>query len=144
MVQQLHFPISISGDRVLQRACRGSGLLLNICSLLGVLELPLSSCGNWKLPRCSVVGARLLLTQSTTQGTNVNEILWTSSSAAETAVINSRCYFQAALVSFTQPRSDLVWAESLCRIWLQDCTANIQQDEPVNYSLLCPAHALQT
>lgn len=77
--------------------------------------------------------------QSTTQGTNVNEILWTSSSAAETAVINSQGYFQATLVRFTQPASGLVLAEPPCWIWLQECTTNTQQDEPVNYSLFCPA-----
>lgn len=73
--------------------------------------------------------------QSTTQGTNVNEILWTSSSAAETAVINSQGYFQPTLVRFTQPGSGVIWAEPLCWIWFQECTTNIQRDEPVNYSL---------
>lgn len=77
--------------------------------------------------------------RSTTQGTNVNEILWTSSSAAETAVINSQGYFQPTLVRFTQPGSGVIWAEPLCWIWLQECTTNIQRDEPVNYSLLYPA-----
>lgn len=37
---------------------------------------------------------------------------------------------------FTLAWSDLVWAEPPCGIWLQDCTTNTQQDEPVNYSLL--------
>lgn len=135
----LNFPFIICEYTVLQRVCCGgglSGLLFYICSLIGVLLLPLSSCGKWKLQRRSVVGAS---SQSRTQGTNVNEILWTSSSAAETAVINRQVYFQATLVRFTQPWSDLVWAEPPCGIWLQDCTTNIQQDEPVNYSLLCSA-----
>lgn len=127
----------LTEDTVLQRACSGrSGLLFHICSLIGVLLLPLPSCGKWKLQWCSVVGAS---SQSGTQGTNVNEILWISSSAAVTAVINRQVYFQATLVRFTQPWSDLVWVEPLCRIWLRDCTTNIQQDEPVNYSSHCSA-----
>ena len=123
---------------LLSRECWGGNgpSLQHICSLIAVLELPPSSCGN-----CYhvLLSEQDYCPQSTTQGTNVNEILWTSSSAAETEVINSQGYFQATLVRFAQPRSERVWAQPPCGIWLQNCTANTQRDEPVNCSSLCPA-----
>lgn len=62
--------------------------------------------------------------------TNISEILWTSSPAAETAVINSPGYFQATLVRFTQAGADLVW------LWLQDWPTSTQQSDLVNCELV--------
>lgn len=102
-----NFLFVIFEDPAHQRRCRRqTGLRLHICSLIGVLRHPPAFL--WKLETAAEASSLLAVQgQGPTPGTNVGEILWTSSSHAETAVINSRGYFQTTLVRFTQRR---VWS----------------------------------
>lgn len=101
------FLLIIFEDPAHQQRCRSlTGLHFHICSLIGVLRHPPAFL--WKLETAAEASSLLAVQgQGATPGTNVGEILWTSSSHAETAVINSRGYFQTTLVRFTQRR---VWS----------------------------------
>lgn len=101
------FLLVVSEDPAHQQWCGSlTDLRFHICSLIGVLRHPPAFL--WKLETAAEASSLLAVQgRGPTPGTNVCEILWTSSSHAETAVINSWGYFQTTLVRFTQRR---VWS----------------------------------
>lgn len=140
-----NFLFVIFEDTAHQRRCRRqTGLRLHICSLIGVLRHPPAFL--WKLETAAEASSLLAVQgQGPTPGTNVGEILWTSSSHAETAVINSWGYFQTTLVRFTQR---CVWSgpgwASGAGSGYRSVPTNIQRHRPANCSSLYQSSRLQT